>query len=38
MGQLFGIMDADISMEEMEKAISQLKNGKSGGEDLLLNE
>ena len=38
LGQIFGIIDADISMEEMEKAISQLKNGKSGGEDLLLNE
>ena len=38
LGQIFGIMDADISMEEMEKAISQLKNGKSGIEDLLSNE
>ena len=25
-GQIFGIMDADIFMEEMEKAISQLKS------------
>ena len=38
MVRIFDIMNVKISMEELEKAISQLKNGKSGGEDSLLNE
>ena len=36
--RIFDIMNVNISMEELEKAISQLKNGKSGREDFLLNE
>ena len=31
-------LDAPISMTELNKAISQLKNGKAAGEDNILNE
>ena len=35
--RIFDIMNVNISMEELEKAISQLKNGKSGGGGVTWN-
>ena len=36
--EIFAVLDLPISDDEMNTAIAQLKAGKSGGEDLLINE
>ena len=35
---MFSEVDVEITREEISKSIKQLKNGKSGGPDQLLNE
>lgn len=38
LGVMFQELDAEISLNEIQKAVQSLKNGKSSGPDLLLNE